>query len=858
MLMQRHTVSVAPASLLEVLGVLRAQTGVRFIYSPSSLPADQLVEISAKDEPLSAILDQLLAPLHIEYERIGRQIALRWAPPAQRKAYTQTIRGTVIDHDTQTPLIGANVVVASLDPFRGASTDENGNFEIPGLPLGRHAIIVQYIGYDPAHVSQLLLTAGKELVLDIALIPSPVNMEMVLVSDAPDLMIPLNEAATVSARSFSVEQTQRYAASLSDPARMAQSFSGVSRAEDDLLNEVIVRGQSPKYTVWQLEGIEIPNPNHFGDGGHSSGGISMFSANVLTYSDFLSGAFPAEYGNALAGVFDLNMRKGNSERSEYTIGVGSLGLEGTMEGPIGEQGGSYLVNYRYSTLGLMADFKIIPNDEIAYEDVAFKFHLPTRKLGVFTIFGLGGTSYFHDKEESLSCECVNPPFSDNDLKEADEGDERKGVVGISNFLPLSSTTFLKTTVAAFGKSELESTYVRSQPINNEKIYADEELEEESGIRAKLKFAHRPNERHLLEAGVTGSLLWLTYRFRTRDFDPYAPWNYQIYAKEPVNMGRGFLQWTYRPNTRWSFNAGVHSTYFSVNKERTFEPRMGVKWQLAQDKTLSFGTGIHSQIEPFGIYLLENTRQDSIPFSNRDLQLSKSWHNVLAFEKLFAGNTRFRSEIYYNHGYDIPVADLPGSTFSAVNTYFLFNVYASSIGLSNAGTTTNYGLDLSLEKLFSNGYYFMLNGSLFDAKYSTIDGHVFPSRYNTRFMTNLVTGIELNMGPQKRDVLGINTRIMFGGGNRYTPLEVTQLDNGINIRLNTAQRYSQQLDPYFRVDFGINYTINKPFLTHQVYLDVQNVIHRKNEGFLEYDIKKQSVNVIPQLGILPMLGYRLTF
>ena len=332
LLEKEYTMEIAAAPLVEVLGMIRSETGVRFVYSPSNLPVDQLVMVSAHDQTLREILDATFVPVHINYEVIGGQIALRWNPPEKRIEYTQTIRGQVVDQDTQAPLVGAHVIVHSMEPLQGASTDLDGYFEISGLPVGRHSLIVQYIGFSPLRLPELLLTAGKELVMNIELEALPLTMENIEVAGTVDPLQPLNEVATVSARSFSVEHTQRYAASLSDPARMAQAFAGVSRSEDDLLNDVSVRGQSPKYTIWMLEGIEIPNPNHFGEEGYSSGGVNMLSSNMLTYSDFLTGAFPASYGNALAGVFDVNLRKGNNVRPEHTLHIGVLGLEGQRKG----------------------------------------------------------------------------------------------------------------------------------------------------------------------------------------------------------------------------------------------------------------------------------------------------------------------------------------------------------------------------------------------------------------------------------------------------------------------------------------------------------------------------------------------
>ncbi|MFK7844119.1 MAG: carboxypeptidase regulatory-like domain-containing protein [Rhodothermales bacterium] len=850
----RYTFTIAPTSLIEALGLLRAQTNARFTYSPSSLPNNQLVQVDAKDQTLPDILDALFTPLAIEYEYIGNQIALRWIPPAQRVAFTQTIRGRVVDQDSHSPLIGANIVVASLNPIRGASTDIEGYFEIPGVPIGRQSLTVQYIGFETAHIRELLLTAGKEIVLDIELAASAISMEMVVVAEELDLIVPLNESAIVSARSFSVEHTQRFAASLSDPARMAQSFAGVSRSEDDLLNEVIVRGHSPKYTVWRVEGIEIPNPNHFGDDGHSSGGVNMLSANMLTNSDFLSGAFPAEYGNAIAGVFDINLRKGNTARPEYTIGFGALGLEGTIEGPFSKKyNGSYLVNYRYSTLGLMTYLDLVKEDVIAYQDLAFKFHLPTRRAGVFSLFGIAGDSFAEELANDDSCNCPDPILFD---PEDDDEFERKAIVGLSHRIVLSNKTFLKSVVAAFGKEEREGIYLYKPELSETRIYVDEERSMEKGIRGHLSLNHKFNLRHLLKVGIEGSLLSVDYGFRNRFNNPQGNWVDEINSQRNLGILRGFGQWTYRYNDKWTILAGFHAVHFNLTDETSVEPRLGIKWQASEDKQFSLGSSLHSQIEPFGVYLLSARSYANAGAANR-LRLSKSWHNVLGFEKRFKNQIRLKTELYFDYGYNLPVDASAGSSFSVINTYFLYAVYLQSNGLKSTGTSTNYGLDVSFEKIFSNGYYFMLNGSLFDTNFTANNNTKYPGRYNTRYMTNLVTGIEFKLGNKQKDRLGLNTRIVFGGGNRYTPINVADVAKP-GFVFDPATTFAAQLAPYFRVDLGINYTMNKSYLTHSVYLDIQNIIHRRNEGFIEYDFRNQTSEIDPQLGILPIMGYRLTF
>lgn len=218
-------------------------------------------------------------------------------------------------------------------------------------------MVVQMVGYEEVILSQIELKSAKELVLEIEMQEAVARFDEVVISGRKNKEKPVNEMASVSARSFTVEETSRYAAAAFDPAGMAQNFAGVTSGGDDLYNEIVVRGNSPKGVLWRLEGVEIANPNHFAAGGGQGGAISMLSSTTLGNSDFYTGAFPAEYGNALSGVFDLKLRKGNTQKRESSFMIGALGLEVGTEGPLSKKyGGSYLVNYRYSTLGFMIRF----------------------------------------------------------------------------------------------------------------------------------------------------------------------------------------------------------------------------------------------------------------------------------------------------------------------------------------------------------------------------------------------------------------------------------------------------------------------------------------------------------------------
>ena len=313
----------------------------------------------------------------------------------QAQQLTQTVRGIVLDMDSEYPLIGATVMVIGTDPILAATTDIDGDFKIEGVPVGRQSLEIRYLGYETGFLTNLVVTSGKELVLNTQLRESAQQLEEIVVKATDNKQEPLNEMASVSARSFSVEETRRYAAALLDPARMAQNYAGVSSAGDDLSNEIVIRGNSPAYVQWRLEGIQIPGPNHFAAKGSSGGGISMLSSSMLTNSDFYTGAFPAEIGNALAGVFDLKFRNGNNEKREYSFMLGVIGTEVSAEGPFSPNSkASYLINYRYSTLKVLDQIGLSPVDigdtDLDFQDLSFKFNFPTKKAGVFSLFGLGG------------------------------------------------------------------------------------------------------------------------------------------------------------------------------------------------------------------------------------------------------------------------------------------------------------------------------------------------------------------------------------------------------------------------------------------------------------------------------------
>ncbi|MBU3928481.1 MAG: carboxypeptidase-like regulatory domain-containing protein, partial [Bacteroidetes bacterium] len=240
--------------------------------------------------------------------------------------YSQTVRGYVIDQDTKMPVFGVNILIIGSDPPQGASTDENGYFKIENVQVGRISLRLSCMGYETSTIPNLVVGTGKEVFATFEMQESLINLNEIVISGAAEKGEVNNEMSLISARQVTVEETQRFAGSLDDPSRMVSAFAGVT--SDPLgNNDIVVRGNSPKGILWKLEGVDIPNPNHFSDESTTGGPINALSSNMLANSDFYTGAFAPEYGNALSGIFDVMLRTGNNEKPEYTLGIGVLGVD---------------------------------------------------------------------------------------------------------------------------------------------------------------------------------------------------------------------------------------------------------------------------------------------------------------------------------------------------------------------------------------------------------------------------------------------------------------------------------------------------------------------------------------------------
>jgi hypothetical protein len=760
------------------------------------------------------------------------------------QSLTQTLRGKIVDQVTQTPLPGATVMVLNTDPLVGATTDIEGEFKIQKLPVGTYTIRVSFIGYKDFILPNVIVNSGKEVVLNIPIEEDIVQMDEIVVT-ATEKDRTINDMVLISGRTFSVEETRKFAAAVNDPARMAASFSGVV-STDDGNNNISIRGNSPNGLLWRMEGIDIPNPNHFVNPGTSGGGISILSSQLLTNSDFLTGAFTAEYGNALSGVFDLSLRKGNNEKREFTLQAGFLGTDFAAEGPIAKNyKGSYLINYRYSTLSLLAQLGVPLGDFATnFQDLSLNIHLPINSKNSISVFGFGGLSDQHKDavQDSLKWESEYDRYSDRYFSNT-------GAIGIKHAYMINANNFLQTTILASGNAMGDKMYKLDDEYQDRFWYyekfSNSKITVSSVLNTKL------SARYSVRTGVYLNQLY--YNLEQSEFnEDTEQHDTSINAKGNTQSIQLFSQINIKASERFTVNAGLHYLQLLLNNSRSLEPRVSASYALNERNSINFGYGLHSQVQPLGSYFAEYQENDQVMLPNKNLGLSKAHHFVVGYDRSLNPYLRMKVETYYQHLFNIPVKSGENESYSIINQQWSFQTDP----LINEGLGKNYGAEFTLEQFTHNNLYFLLTTSVYNSLYKTQENTWRNTRYNGNANMTFTAGKEFNL--KKDRVLGLNVRSLYSGGLRTTPVDLEQsLLKGETV-YQEDKAFEEQNPAYFRTDIRISLKRNKPKSTHTLALDIQNVTNRKNIYGSYFEPLTGKITTAYQTPLIPVLSYKIEF
>lgn len=761
---------------------------------------------------------------------------------------TQNIRGVVTDKLSQTPLTGVVVQIASIQ--KSSSSDENGNFTLSNIPPDRYDISATFLGYKTITIPNVVVTSGKEVIIDIAMEESYKQIGEVLVK-ANNKEGTVNKLATVSARTFSMEEVNRYAGGRSDPARLAANFAGVS-APDDSRNDIVIRGNSPVGVLWRIDGMNVTNPNHFASVGTTGGAVSALNTNLLKNSDFFTSAFPAEYGNATAGVFDLGFRNGNNKKSETTLQMGVItGLEATTEGPFSKKSdASYLIGYRYAlagvaqTLGVDIGTTATPS----YQDLSFKINSGKSKFGKFSLFGILATSTIEIAGGNSNTLYGNGNQVDFASK--------IGIVGLNHIKQINAKSYVSTTAGLNYSSTDQTGYSYDRPTSTSFIKEVNNVAKTS-YNFSTSYNSKINARLFFKAGIQDEIIGLDLFYKSKNMilDSYQQiWDYN----SSTNFAQAFAHLKYGLTEKLNLNAGVHAQQFFLNNSTAIEPRLGLTYLVTNKSSLNFGYGLHSQMQPINVYFLQSTDANGTTvYNNKNLDFTKSHHVVLGYNIQPFNDWRIKSEVYYQSIYNVPVTSF-SSSYSMLNTGSTFKTDLQD-SLVNSGTGENYGMELTLEKFFSKGYYGLFTSSIYSSKYVGSDGIERNSAFNGKYVFNILAGKEWKVGAQKRNKFSADIKFTNAGGRAYTPIDLIASNATGREQLST-DAYSSYYDNYYRLDVKVGFVLNssKRKLSQSFSLDLQNVTDHDNVFSMSYDNRMQTLNTTYQLGFFPNVIYKLQF
>lgn len=759
--------------------------------------------------------------------------------------FTQTVRGTIVDAYTQQPLNSVRIRVLTSIPPVDAISNERGEFTLRNVPIGRHDIAFAHMDYLSFTRPGILVSSAKEVVLEIQLEERYYEMEEVTLTPPREKGRPRSELSSVSAISFEIEETRKFAGGLDDPTRLIANFAGV--VDNGLIsdNQMSVRANTPRGMLYRLEGIELPNPNHFARIGANGGTFTVFSNNVLTNSDFFISAFPAEFGNATASVFDLYFRNGNNQKREYTLQASVLGVDLMAEGPFRKGGqSSYLINYRFSTLSaanLVIDYLQLPQ----FQDISFKLNFPTEKAGTFGVFGIGGLS------DRLRAAETDPSVWEEDLDRFElQLDSDMGALGFTHKLPINNKSVWQTA--------LVGSY--SRQVDNKTYYEDDETfrlrDRNEYKRLPLSFSTalqtRFSQRHLNKTGVM--LTYANHDHLTEAYD-YVKDKLDTLVNEEGNTMRfqAYTQSKFRLTEKLTLNLGVHFLYYDLNDKYSIEPRAGMRYKINRQQSLALGYGRHSQIESFATYKFKLEDEDgNFTQPNLNLDFIKSHHFVAGYYLRFLENHQLKAELYYQRLFNAPSE--AGGSFSVVNLNELDEIRA----LENIGEGYNTGIDLSLERYTENGLYYLMNVSIFDSRYVSGDGIWRSTAFNNGYKANILIGKEKRVGKTNNHFLGLNGALSLIGPQRFTPLDLDASRKARETRYDESRAWEGQEDPLIILDFTLTYRRNHEKRSGVWAIQIKNLLQSGPAVYREYD--RLTDGEVSQVGssILPVISYRVEF
>lgn len=741
----------------------------------------------------------------------------------------QTLRGEIRDQHTNLPISGARVFFYTTDKATTLS-DENGTFRFDALPSGIGLLTVDAEGYVPFSLSEVSVAAGKERIVAVLLTPGTVEATITPVDIVETR--PLRQTMPLGEIPLSREQNLYYPMTYYDPARLAMAWPGVVQT-DDGTNGMSVRGNNPGLVRWKLNGVDIINPNHLPNAGTFSdrpavggGGVLMLSAQMIDNSSLITGAGTVGYNDGIGGIMDLNLRKGNNQRHEQTIQAGLIGLDAAVEGPLSKKKrGSYLMNYRYSTVGLLGLMGVsFGGEKITFQDFALNIHLPGKQQkNAWSIYAIAGNSKnIFTKPDSAAVykELFNIDFNSRTI-----------ITGIShtgyNRSNWTYKTGLSFSTQANNRSQKKENYENSNTQDHLRMT----------INHSSRVTMLPHLSFLFGVNLSANIFHL--EDKTAIIDPFTYSEVGFYNDDLVAQG-----WLAGET---SFSGGRIKVHFGINPITSIygtalDPRVQFYWKPSDQHQFIASVAGYSQAAP----LWQQYPQQMLHASNYAIRYN---YNT-------PGQWILSAEAFTQGVSDILVNRNGRDGFSYVNETE-GNVF---LGTIPNGTANNTGIELMALRRFSQGWFLNANATLLRSVYQGSDGITRRSRWDVGQIANLTAGREWHRKNRRKlsgRLFGMDGRAVFSGGMRSTPVDASASAAQSQTVFIYTNGYSEKEKPYFRLDGRIYWKRSIKNRRNSTFaLEFQNLTMQQNLAYRYFDPYTQQVESKYQLGLVPNLSWRV--
>ena len=733
-----------------------------------------------------------------------------------------SIEGRVLDEGTQEAIIGANVVVDGTS--LGAATDIEGFFRIDRVPLGTYLVRVDYIGYAPRLVGDVVVKPSRPTLLSIEIQESVIELEAaVVVAD----YFTRSQDTPASTQVQSSEEIRRLPGGFEDVVRAISILPGVAQV-DAGRNDLIVRGGAPSENLYIIDNIEVPNINHFGTQGASGGPQSYINLDFVDETSFSTGGFTAKYGDRLSSVLDISLRQGLDSQlaSKTTISASQFGFN--LEGPA-TQNGNFLFSARRSYLDFIfkaAGFGFVPEYWDFLGKTTYRLN-ETDEINILGIAALNSVKWFNDTQEQRL-----------DNSQVLGSDQQQLVGGIS-YKHLLNTGFYTLSL-----SQVNVDYDFLQRDSNlQPIF--ENISHDRQTTLKADWVWRINRNLRLSTGAKLNRTNFYSDLLLNQSDVPGVGNLQIEEQySSIGYKSGAYAQIAQRFFRFNYTAGLRLDHFTVlDAAPVISPRLSMSYNLTGEVTTTLSVGRYHQY-PSTIWLVSEA-------SNRNLDPITADQVVLGLEYLWRPDTRITLEAYTKQYRDYPVS-LIRPYLVMVNTGAGFGGSQegfASFGvdpLASSGTGWARGVELFVQKKMSEvPCYGTISLSYNQSEFVALDGIARPGSFDQTWIMNLGGGYIIN------ERWEFSTKFRYATGRPYTPVD----EFGQQI---TSAYNSVRLDANHSLDVRVDRRWAPGNWGLITYIDVQNVYNRKPSSIPALDPNTGEISDTPAIGILPSIGISAEF